>query len=218
MAYLVLAMLGTKRVERKDVKNPFQIMQYSFERFLINQRESGAISMSYEDIHKYVVGKEKKRRNGFIVTFDDIYDSVYEHAYPFLKSQQIPFILFVTVDLIGKPNYVTLEHLKEMANSPLCTIGAHGINHSVFRNLSREEAIQSYQNSKIQLEDLLGVNVPCFAFPYGRRIECSCNNINDLKHSGLYDMGFSAMSATLHESWLSGNYFLPRINVEEDMV
>lgn len=199
-----------------EESNQFVISQQSFELFLLKCIERGKKPLNFEEISGVIL-KKSKLRSGFIVTFDDCNTSVYTKAYPFLKKHNIPFVLFITVELIGKDNFLTKEQIVEMANDPLCTIGSHAVHHKMFRYLTEEEATKELIESKQYLQQLTGQTIDCFAFPYGRLIEVSCMNIRSLKRSD-YLFAFSAVYGNLNHMWLSGKYFLPRMNVGEDVV
>jgi len=200
-----------------EVKSEFSITQQSFEHFLSYQINSGSKPMTYRELKNAILNKNVKG-NYFMVSFDDANESVYTKAYPFLKQHGIPFIIFTTKELIGKTNYLTKEQIEILSADKLCTVGSHAVHHKMFRYLSVNEIDKELAESKIFLEKWLKRPVEIFAFPYGRAIECSCRNIWQLKESGDYLFAFSAVAGTLKQSWFSGKFFLPRINVSEKMV
>ena len=200
-----------------DVKSRFAITQISFEEFLIHQLSEGYHPNTFDELEKIISGKVNKQDHSFIVTFDDVNENVYTKAYPFLKEHNIPFIIFVTENLIGKPNFLNKEQLLALSADPLCTVGSHGCHHVMFRYLSSLEAEKELKESRLFLEKLTGKDVNCFAFPYGRLVECSRENIKTLKKS-VYYFAFSAIKGNLSHKWLSSKYYLPRINVDESMI
>jgi len=200
----------------EEVQSKFAISRSSFEKFLLRQLTSGYSPLTFETLSETILAKRKNDRR-FMVTFDDIYESVYSRAYPFLKEHDIPFIIFVSTELIDKPNYITINQLLELSADPLCTVGSHGCRHVMFRYLDEQEVEMEMKNSKSYLENLTGKKVECFAFPYGRIVECSIRNIRQLSHSD-YRFGFSAIKGNLKMQWFCGRFFLPRINVEEKMI
>jgi len=201
----------------QEVKSQFAITEASFKKFLAYQLSQGNQPNTFEELSDIILNKKRAQNNSFIVTFDDANESVYTKAYPFLKSHNIPFIVFITETLIGKQNYLNLEQIKILANDSLCTIGSHACHHVMFRTLSIEQTEEELKESRLFLEKLTGKHVDCFAFPYGRIIECSCKNIEVLKKSE-YKFAFSAISGNLNQSWLSSKFFLPRINVYQKLV
>lgn len=199
-----------------EVKSVFSITQSSFEKFLLQKIDQGNKPLNFLELSDVVLAK-RKIKNGFYVSFDDANSSVFTKAYPFLKKHNIPFIIFITKELIGTENYLNDKQIDEMSQNPLCTVGSHGLEHNMFRYFSPGEAQRQYKESKKYLEQLTGKPVQCFAFPYGRMVECSAQNIKELEKSN-YDFAFSALSGTLAQQWFSGRFFLPRINVDENMI
>ena len=206
----------------EEVYSQFAITRDSFERFIQYELLRGQNPMDAETLKK-AIDNPDAYSNHFVVTFDDIYDSVYSNAYPVLKANNVPFILFVTPALIDtidtwhKHPMITMEHLKEMASDPLCIIAAHGVEHKMFRHYSPEEAKQSMMESKNWLEQTFGKPVEFFAFPFGRRVEVSNANIRTLSECD-YHCGFSALDGSLKQKWFSGRWFLPRILVDDEYV
>ena len=45
---------------------------------------------------------ERKIKKKILITIDDGFLSFYEKAWPYLKEKQIPFILFISTEAIGK--------------------------------------------------------------------------------------------------------------------
>lgn len=206
----------------KQVYSQFAITKESFERFIQYELHRGQIPMDEETLKKAIETPDEYR-NHFIVTFDDIYDSVYINAYPILKANNVPFIVFVTPSLVdtidpsSKCPMITKEHLKEIASDPLCIIGAHGVEHKPFRNYNEKEARQSIGECKQWLEEKFGKRVDFFAFPFGRRVEVSKANIRTLSQCD-YHCGFSALDGSLKQKWFSTRWFLPRILVDDEYV
>ena len=207
---------------QEQVYSEFAITKESFEKFMRYELERGQKPMDAETL-KNAVDNPDAYKNYFLVTFDDIYDSVYTNAYPILKALNVPFIVFITPKLIDtidpwhKHPLITLKHLKEMASNPLCIIGAHGIEHKMFRNYSDKQAKQSMDESRQWLEQTYSKPVEFFAFPFGRNVEVSKANIRTLSECD-YHCGFSALDGSLMQKWFSGRWFLPRILVDDKYV
>lgn len=204
------------------VYSQFAITKDSFERFIKFELSRGQKPMDAEMLKKAVDNPEAFK-NHFVVTFDDIYDSVYYNAYSVLKANNVPFVLFVTPKLIDtidtwhKHPIITMEHLREMVKDPLCIIGAHGMEHKAFREYNDMEAKESMKESMQWLEQTFGKKVEFFAFPFGRRVEVSRANMQALSECEYY-CGFSALDGSLKQKWFSGRWFLPRILVDDEFV
>ena len=61
----------------------------------------------------------KKERKQILLTIDDAFSSFYENAWPILKKERIPFILFVSTQPVGKYGYMTWEQIKEIEKENL---------------------------------------------------------------------------------------------------
>ena len=56
--------------------------------------------------------KEVKRKKKILLTIDDAFTSFYENAWPILKREEIPFILFVSTKAVGNNGYMlSLIHI-----------------------------------------------------------------------------------------------------------
>ena len=58
--------------------------------------------------------KTPKTNKEILVTIDDAFLSFYLEAWPYLKENKIPFILFVSTETVGKKGYMTWEQNKEV--------------------------------------------------------------------------------------------------------
>ena len=67
----------------------------------------------------------KKNEKKILITIDDAFSSFYEVAWPYLKQQKIPFILFVSTEAVGKHGYMSWSQIKELEKEPTVHIGNH---------------------------------------------------------------------------------------------
>lgn len=214
-APIVLMVHGFKSSD-VECKGAFMMTGSSFEQLMRFFFTKGWTALTQEELLEKVDRREWQQKC-FHLTFDDVYDTVYTEAYPVLKNMQIPFTVFVTKDLVDSPGFITSEHLWELSRDPLCRIGAHGLQHKVFRNLTAEEMRDQCIGSQAWIEQQFGVKPMAFAFPYGRVIEVSRQNRKQIRNMG-FSMAFSALEGTLSATMFSGRWFLPRVNVSETFV
>ena len=57
---------------------------------------------------------EVKLNKEILITIDDAFQSFYLEAWPYLKTNKIPFILFVSTQPVGKNGYMTWEQIREI--------------------------------------------------------------------------------------------------------
>lgn len=203
--------------DRFAVKNELELSCSSFTKFIQIQLQKGYHPNSFIELRNYLVKKKKLEKQSFIITFDDAFESVYTIAHPILTSYKIPFIVFITIELIGKPNYLSEEQIVALSKDPLCTIGSHGYRHVIYRNLLLYQVKEELNKSKQVLEQLTNLPVRVLSFPYGYLVACSVENIMQVKKSG-YLFSFSSITGSLNQSWITSKYFIPRINVDEKLV
>ena len=103
------------------------------------------------------------------ITFDDGYaDNLYVAA-PLLAARNIPFTVFIATDFIQRreKGFLTPNELKQLAMVPGATIGAHSHTHANLTLCSNQSLRAELEDSKNYLEDLIGMPVTEFAYPYG---------------------------------------------------
>ncbi len=200
----------------EECENAFQMTGSSFDGLMQYLLANGWKALSQEELIR-MVEQCQWQSQCFYLTFDDTYDTVFTEAYPILKRYKIPFTMFVTKDLVDKPGYITMEHLRALAQDPLCSIGGHGLQHLVFRKLTTDEMTKQCVEGRNWLEQHLDTEVKTFAFPYGRVVEVSNQNRKQIQKLGI-ELAFSAIEGSLKASWFTGKWFLPRVNVSETFV
>lgn len=114
--------------------------------------------------------------DGVVLTFDDGYCSLYEVAYPLLRERGMPFTLYLTTDPVesGRPmrdhpgaDPLTWDHVREMRDSGLLTLGAHTHTHPDFRHLDVPDIEQEVDRSDELIEERTGIRPRHFAYPWG---------------------------------------------------
>ncbi len=63
-----------------------------------------------------LVKKDKK----ILLTIDDAFTSFYLNAWPYLKENKIPFILFVSTEPTGSNGYMNWDQIREIKKRILC--------------------------------------------------------------------------------------------------
>lgn len=176
-----------------------------FKDIINNKIIEGYHFISIDDIPSMI--SDKSGEKFIVLTFDDIPKTVFSNAYPFLKDKQIPFTIFIATGLLNTDGYISSEQLKVLSKDPLCTVGAHTVNH---RNLRKtKNSLEEIVTSKVQLENIIGKKVDYFAYPYGRFYNVSLKNIKEAKKAG-FKYAFGTINSPLTDISLKFQYFLPR--------
>ncbi|MEI6528960.1 MAG: polysaccharide deacetylase family protein [Candidatus Falkowbacteria bacterium] len=102
-----------------------------------------------------------------VLTFDDGYEDFYTEVFPLLKKYNYKATLYIIINKLGAPGYLTREQVKELASSGLVEIGSHTFNHPDLRVLKDKDAKFEITASKKILEQISGRPVTSFAYPFG---------------------------------------------------
>lgn len=104
------------------------------------------------------------------------------------------------------------DELRHANRDPLCTIGAHTLNHYALKRLSREEALNECIESARILESELGEKPKHFAYPYGGEIAAGERETKIAEEAG-----FASAVTTRHGLLQPGHgshiFALPRISL-----
>lgn len=107
------------------------------------------------------------RRHLVALTFDDGYRDNLTVALPLLEKYKMPMTIFVTAGFVGREGYLSEDELREISNHPLVTVGAHGLWHRHFNQLSPADARFELVESRRLLTGITGKTVDLLAWPYG---------------------------------------------------
>ena len=143
-----------------------------------------------------------------LITIDDAFLSFYETAWPFLKKNKIPFILFVSTEAVGKRGYMTWAQIKEIEKEAYAYIGNHSHSHEYLVKLEKNIFLNDINKSIKIFTEQLGYNPVFFSYPFGEYSEYIKKNISQNfqfsfgQHSGVIDFN-------------KDRYELPRFPINE---
>jgi peptidoglycan/xylan/chitin deacetylase (PgdA/CDA1 family) len=108
-----------------------------------------------------------------VITFDDGYRSVHEHALPALRRFGMCATLFLIAGShedrlparLGR-TMLSWSEARELQEAGV-TIGAHTVTHLDLRRVPLAQAAAEMRDSKARIEDVLGAAVTSFAYPNG---------------------------------------------------
>lgn len=151
-----------------------------------------------------------------VLAFDDAYACILEYAHPLLNKRKIPYIVFVPVDHVNKPNlwntkakYVTRHlswaDLRALAKDATA-IGSHGCSHHSLVKLAPQQLLNELKGSRSTLEQELNSPVHYLAYPYG-----DTNPLVERIAGQYYRLGFSASQGEW--SWTNRPWAINRILV-----
>ncbi len=135
-----------------------------------------------------------KSKKEILITIDDAFESFYTEAWPYLKENKIPFILFVSTEPVGKKGYMTWKQIKEVESNDFANIGHHSHTHEYLIDVSNEEFILDIEMAnKIFLREI-GYIPNLFSYPFGEYSKFMKKYISQNfkyafgQHSGVIDL------------------------------
>jgi poly-beta-1,6-N-acetyl-D-glucosamine N-deacetylase len=148
--------------------------------------------INFDNFKKVI--KNNLDNNYILLTIDDAFSSFYLNAWPILKKNKIPFILFVSTREVGKHGYMSWDQIKEVSISNLVTIGNHSHSHEYLIDWSDSEIKSDIKNSIKIFNNELGYSPEVFSYPFGEYSTNLKKIINDFgfefafgQHSGVID-------------------------------
>lgn len=166
---------------QNDWERRYCIAPELFSRHMNRLMTKGMRACSLSDFFAWLSNDYALPEGSFLLTFDDGFLGVYEHALPVLKSIGWPATVFLVSRLIGKGDewcrrenpsgivhpLMSLEHIEEMRDAGF-SFHSHTRFHPDLTTLSDDELADELTGSRQDLEELLGDPVDYLAYPYGR--------------------------------------------------
>lgn len=115
------------------------------------------------------------------VTLDDGYVDDYTYVFPIIKKYNITINLMIATGLVGNPDFISWDQLKEMKASGLVYFTDHTWSHYALGRGPQDKVQYEITTGKQQLEQNIGQTVNIFTYPYG---SFSSNAIQTLQQDG----------------------------------
>ena len=208
----------------KSFSNDSGVLSLMYHRFNENKYPSTNIKMNIFDEQMLMIKNleyefyepkffekefnEKKTKKKILITIDDGFQSFYEEAWPYLKENNIPFILFISTEPIGRNGYMTWDQIIEIENSKIGLIGHHSHTHEYLIDMTNEDFINDIEVASEIFKEKLGYVPSIFSYPFGEYSKFMKNYISNKftiafgQHSGVIDLN-------------KDRYELPRFPINE---
>jgi len=212
--FIILFLLITNsKAEDNNIKqysNDEGVLSIMYHRFDENKYPSTNIQMevflkqiqlikdlNYSFIHPEDFEKNfniPKKQKKILITVDDAFQSFYEVAWPFLKENRIPFILFVSTEPVGNRGYMTWEQIREVEKEKFAVIGHHSHSHEYLIDKTNEDFEEDIETANRIFNEKIGYVPSLFSYPFGEYSEFMRNYISKKftyafgQHSGIIDV------------------------------
>ena len=135
-----------------------------------------------------------KANKEILITIDDAFLSFYLEAWPYLKKNKIPFILFISTEPVGKKGYMTWQQIKEVEAEKFTTIGHHSHSHGYLIDKDNHFFISDIKKANEIFLKNLGYIPNLFSYPFGEYSKFMRDYISQNfdyafgQHSGVIDL------------------------------
>ena len=150
-----------------------------------------------------------RKQKLILLTIDDAFKSFYQEAWPYLKKNKIPFILFVSTEPVGKKGYMTWDQIKEIEKEPFAIIGHHSHSHEYLINKTNDQFISDIKTANKKFLRNLGYIPKLFSYPFGEYSEFMKNYI-----SKNFNFAFGQHSGVIDKN--KDKFELPRFPINEN--
>jgi len=163
----VVPILMYHSIDQNSKSSKLSVSPESFAKQMEFLRKNHYNVVMLEKAVSYISKKEKPPAKTIVITLDDGFENNYSVAYPILKKYKIPVTIFVIVNRIGSPGFMSWEEIKEISGSGLVDIGSHTKVHFWLLGSDKRFLDEEVAGSKKILEEKLGKSVNAFCYPMG---------------------------------------------------
>ena len=170
---------------------------------LIVQMESGAAEF------------DCKTRSAKLATYTSLMNHIMldvpeEHSRQWVR--ELCWLYKIDLDAQREGAMMSWDHIKQLAQDNLCTIGGHTVSHPVLSRLSAERAIAEINNGAAVLESATGERPQHFCFPYGSRYAASSREFQIAEETG-FKTAVTTRPGFIYGAHADHLTSLPRISV-----
>src|SRR5262245_13614650 len=176
MAEHTVAILGFHKIGPPPAggwESWFYVSEHRFGQFLAELQEEGWQVIDLDRFLQALETPETLPERSALLTFDDGYGSMRGVTLPLLQRFNLPAVLFVPTDYVGRRNTFDAgvepdeaicdwDDLRELTRGGV-SIQSHAASHRRFSELSMREREQEIVQSKATLEDHLGTSCNAIA-------------------------------------------------------
>ncbi len=152
----------------------------------------------------------EKNTKKILITVDDGFKSFYDHAWPILKKEEIPFIIFINTREVGTRGYMNWDQIKEIAKEQFVHIGNHGYSHEYLVDMKSDEIMNDINRATADFKNNIGYNSSFFSYPFGEY----SNNLKAIVKNLGFKYAFGQHSGVVDET--KDFYELPRFPINEN--
>src|SRR5207244_8341704 len=128
--------------------------------------DSGYHTVTADELYNYLTRGSALPSKPIMLSFDDSHEEHFSIADKEMKKYGFKGVFFVETIVINKPNYLTSQEIKTLADEGN-TIACHTYDHPLVTRLKDDEWLKELDESRKLIKKMSGKVVEYAAYPYG---------------------------------------------------
>lgn len=196
------------RIDTSPINSRYYVPPEKFEAQMKLLHDWGYTSITASMLIEAITEGAELPPRPFLLTIDDGNLDNYTNAFPIMKKYGFTGTLYLVGNYIGAENYMSVEQVLEMHNAGW-EVGSHSLNHLDLTKIGSDRARDEVIRSKKVLEEMLGIPVLTFAYPFGAYNAAAMDYVKTAGYSGA--MGASGYTPS---QGLWNLYYLQRVEIK----
>lgn len=147
--------------------------------------ENGYTTISLSQLADSQTGNAPLPPKPVIITFDDGYEDNYTTALPILNKYGLTAAIFITVDKVGQPGYLSWKQINTLQARGV-DIGSHTLSHSALTEIADADRKKEITTSKALLDQHLVKPIDFLAYPHGKYSRTFFNELQQAGYRGAF--------------------------------
>lgn len=166
-----------------------------------------------QDTYQHHLCSDVEQENG--ASPRHLYYSLHKLLRPLLEGERRQvldeLLIWAGAEPVGRPTHrsLSLAEVFALGQGKLLEVGSHTVTHPLLSTLSTDSQRHEIQQSKAQLEEVIGHPVSSFAYPYG---DYTAKTVGVVRESG-FDCACSTVTDVVWQR--TDRFQLPRVEVQD---
>lgn len=168
-------------------KNRYVVAEEDFSAQMERLKYWGYSSITIEDLVDHLNKGHPLPHRPVVISFDDGYLEVYENAFPIMERYGFFGTVYIVANRLHSDGFLQEDELKVLLDNGW-EVGSHGMSHTELtqnHELVRDEILQS----RLDIEDALGIKIYSFAYPFGTSDWYVLNKVLDYGYRAAVGVG-----------------------------
>jgi len=196
------------RIDVSPIDSRYYVTPEKFEKQLKLLHDWGYTTITTIQLVQAITQGTKLPPRPMLITFDDGHLDNYTTAFPVMQKYGFTGVLYIVYNYMGTYGYMNKNQILEL-HSAGWEVGSHSLNHFDLTKLDTDKQHAEIIESRKLLEQLLGIPILTFAYPFGTKDPAVLDYVNFAGYIGA--MGASGYTPA-QGKW--NLYYLQRVEIK----